>query len=266
MADTQTTSFVLTKPEVGASRDVWGPKLNTNFDRIDDAMLGFYTAGGTGNAITITTGMSLTSVPTGMKIRFRVGSANTGATTINVDGIGAQTAVTVTGVALPNGYTRTGVDTVATWDGSNWTVDRQPERGGTIGTGGIYTKLADGSLFQIKTGSVPNTNTAIGSSFRSAAQAPCFRFDVGLMCVSPCLLCFLFCMFTLCHPIEHMCVNAPPSGLPIPDPYCITSSVCLLIAQSHCPNHFVLHDSRRDRLPTLSVCYPITLRRCRSCD
>jgi hypothetical protein len=25
-------------------------------------------------------------------------------------------------------------------------------------------------------------------------------------------------MFTLCHVIEHMCVNAPPSGLPIPDP------------------------------------------------
>jgi hypothetical protein len=104
------------------------------------------------------------------------------------------------------------------------------------------------------------------SACASAAQAPCFRFDVGLMCVSPCLLCILFCMFTLCHAIEHMCVNAPPSGLPIPDPYCITSSVCLLIAQSHCPNHFVLHDSRRDRLPTLSVCYPITLRRCRSCD
>ena len=89
------------------------------------------------------------------------------------------------------------------------------------------------------------------SACASAAQAPCFRFDVGLICVSPCLLCFLFCMFTLCHPIEHMCVNAPPSGLPIPDPYCITSSVCLLIAQSHCPNHFVLHDSRRDRLPLL---------------
>jgi hypothetical protein len=43
------------------------------------------------------------------------------------------------------------------------------------------------------------------------------------MCVSPCLLCFLFCMFTLCHVIEHMCVNAPPSGLPIPDPIAFIS-------------------------------------------
>jgi hypothetical protein len=98
------------------------------------------------------------------------------------------------------------------------------------------------------------------SACASAAQAPCFRFDVGLMCVSPCLLCFLFCMFTLCHPIQHMCVNAPPSGLPIPDPYCITSSVCLLIAQSHCRNHFVLHDSRRDRLPRFPCLLPT------SCD
>jgi hypothetical protein len=62
--------------------------------------------------------------------------------------------------------------------------------------------------------------------------------------------CFL-CLLTVCHLQVKRCVNAPPSGLPIPDPYCITSSVCLLIAQSHCPNHFVLHDSRRDRLPLL---------------
>jgi hypothetical protein len=61
--------------------------------------------------------------------------------------------------------------------------------------------------------------------------------------------CFL-CLLTVCHLQVNRCVNAPPSGLPIPDPYCITSSVCLLIAQSHCSNHFVLHDSRRDRLPT----------------
>lgn len=158
-------------------------------DVLPPAVVGFigspYAAySGTANAIVLTTAARFPAkiaLAVGDQVRFRASSANTGATTINWDGQGAIACRTVTNVALPSGYIRTDVDTVATYDGTYFVLGREIEQGSNAN--GEYVRWADGT--QTCTRRLPTSlwagtsinTTGAGGGFRSAQLTIAFAAD-----------------------------------------------------------------------------------------